>query len=355
MKCFYKFIFFFGFIKLALGGSFSSKNYTSPCSEILKHSFFRNQKDFKKEIFHRGDKLLKEFFGHSDFFLLKKEEKELFVFKNRKKIVQNLVYQGTAIEPIGDSTAFVIRGGESRLGRVASGLNKIGVSLILDWDVLLKINAAGFYSPKRHFIILGLEDALYPNQLSFNLWHEAMHASLDSKALFIPRIYDEAEDKSYEDFSVDEVVVYSKQINHMVNARLGNQNVEFYGTGRNKNFLSAIQIFKELSIRTLNKKNELLKVVDHLNEVERDPSVLNIRMSRFLIEGLDPQIYLFRCGFTQYLSSQLTQELLKADPSIRLRVFQGDPEAYYRNIKQRAKVSREIILKALELAESVKN
>ena len=349
MKCLWKIILFFGFLESAFG-AFSSP---SPCKEILKHPSLRNLKIFKKEIFQQGDELLKNFFGHNDFFRLKKEEKELFVFENKKKIVENLVSQGTALEPVGQTTAFVVRGGERRLGRVASGLKKIGVSIILDVEVLLKINAAGFYSPKRHFIILGLEDALYPNQLSFNLWHESMHASFDSKALFIPRIYDEAEGKSYEDFSLDEVIVYSRQINQMINEGVSVQNIESLGTGRNKNFVSAIQIYKELSMRAYRKKSELLKVVAYLKEVEKNPSILNIRFSRYLLEGLDPQIYLLRSGFTEYTSSQLTNELLEADPSIRFKVFQGDQEAYDRKIKQRAKVSREIIQEALGLAESV--
>ena len=327
--------------------------FASSCSEILKHPLDRHRQKVVEEIFKQGDELLMDYFDHNDFYSLQKEEKELFVFKNKKKIIEQLIHQGTILRLVGDKKFFVVRGGETRLGRVAAALNKKGISLILDLELLLKINAAGFYTPKRHFIILGLEDALYPNQLSLNLFHEAMHASLDTKALFIPRIYDENESKSYEDFSIDELLTYSKQIRQMINSAVQSQNSESASKRRNDKILEAIRIYKELCRRTLAKKNELLKVVDYLKQVEVDPFMLKFRFNRFILEGLDPQIYLFRSGFTEYFSDQVTKELLDDDPSIQFKIFQGSSESYKIYITQRARVSQEIILNALKLAESV--
>ncbi len=328
---------------------------SSLCREILKSPSERNEIAFKKEVFGFGDALLKEFFKHSDFALLKKEQKEAFIFQNKKKIIENLILQGTIIEPVGKTTAYVVRGGESRLGRVATGLKKMGITVLVDIEALLKMDASGFYSPKRHMILLGLEDALYPNQLSFNLLHEAMHASLDHKALFIPRIYDEAESKSYEDFSLDEVIVYSKQILQMVNKKIETQNSESVGSGRNKNLLAAVKIFKELTLRTLHKKTELLKVIEYLKKVEEDPSILKGKAFSFAFEGLDPQVILFKSGFMEYMPSQVTEELMQSDPSIRFKVFQGDGDSYSESLKRKAHASRVIIEEALYFAESAYN
>jgi hypothetical protein len=335
--------------------SFFASAASSLCREILKSPSERNENAFKKEVFGFGDALLKEFFKHSDFALLKQEQKEAFILQNKRKIIENLILQGTIIEPVGKTTAYVVRGGESRLGRVATGLKKMGINVLVDVEALLKMNASGFYSPKRHMILLGLEDALYPNQISYNLLHEAMHASMDRKALFIPRIYDEVESKAYEDFSLDEVIVYSKQVLQMVNKNIESQNSESVGAGRNKNLLAAVKIFKELSLRTLHKKNELLKVVEYLKKVEEDPSILKGKAFSFAFEGLDPQIILYKSGFMEYMPSQVTEEFMNSDPGIRYKVFQGDGESYAESLKRKAHASRVIIEEALYFAESAYN
>lgn len=305
-----------------------------------------------KEVFGLGDELLKKHFGHHEFALLDKTQKEIFVSKHKKRIAENLYLQGTIIEPISKTTAFVVRGGISRLGRIASSLKKLGVIVIVDSEVILKINAAAFYSPKRRMIILGLEDALYPNQISFNLLHEVMHASNDSKALFIPRIYDDVVGGAYEDFSLDEIIVYSKQIMHMINKGVVTQNSEAVGRGRVDKLSSAFQILKELSKRTLSKKDELIKVLDYLKEVEKNPSILNARHYRFIVEGLDAQIFLMRSGFFEYLPSQVTDELIQSDPSLQYKIFQGDIFSYYQKVRERARFSRNLIEMALFFAEN---
>jgi hypothetical protein len=331
---------------------FSAEPLHSPCSELLKHPTTRQTHLFKKEVFGLGDELLKKHFGHKEFALLDKTQKEIFVFENKKRIIDNLYLQGTVIEPLSKTTAFVVRGGISRLGRIATGLRKLGVTVIVDSEVILKINAAAFYSPKRRMIILGLEDALYPNQISLNLLHEVMHVSNDSKALFIPRIYDDVVGGSYEDFSLDEVIVYTKQIKHMVNKSVVHQNSEAVGKGRVDKLSSAIQILKELSKRTLSKKNELLKVIEYLKEVEKKPSLLNPRYYRFVVEGLDPQIFLMRSGFFEYLPSEVTDELIQADPSIQYKIFRGDAFSYWHYVRERARFSRKLIEEALLFAEN---
>jgi hypothetical protein len=353
MKCLCRTIFLLGFFHLAFGVFLSSSPvYSSPCNEILKHPTVRDDHLFKKEVFGLGDELLEKHFGHNEFALLDKTQKEIFVFEHKKRITENLSLQGTVIEPIGKTTAFVVRGGISRLGRIATGLRKLGVTVIVDSEVILKINAAAFYSPKRRMIILGLEDALYPNQISFNLLHEVMHASNDSKALLIPRIYDDFVGGSYEDFSLDEIIVYSKQIMHMINKGVVTQNSEAVGKGRVDKLSSAFQILKELSQRTLSKKDELIKVLDYLREVEKNPSILNARHHRFIVEGLDPQIFLMRSGFFEYLPSQVTEELIQSDPSIQYKIFQGDIFSYWLALREKARFSRKLIEKALFFAEN---
>ena len=139
-----------------------------PCKEILKSPLERNKILLKKEIFEAGEGLLKEFFGHSRWRDLKKEQKQSFLSQNKEKIIQNVIQQGTVLEAVADSSSFVVRGGTSRFARMATGLKKLGITTVLDMEALLQMRASGYYSPKKHTILLGLEDALYPNQLSYN-------------------------------------------------------------------------------------------------------------------------------------------------------------------------------------------
>jgi hypothetical protein len=348
---FFKLFFYFLALK-------SISAYASPviprCSEILKSPFKRNKEALQKEIFEFGQNLLKEFFGHTDYGALTKDQRQAFVFKNKAKIIENVVKQGTELEPYKDSSVFIIKGGTSRLGRIAKGLVKMGINVVLDIPALLKMNASGYYSPERHVIILGLEDALFPNQLSYNFFHEAFHASLDYKALFIPRIYDDVGSRTYKDFSLDEVSVYSKQILQMVNENIKAQNKVSLAKNLNSEMVESMKVYKELSLRTLRKKSELLKVVEYLKKVEDDPSILKInedKKTSFILEGLDPQVVLLKSGFYEYKSSEINDELLALDPSARLKVFKGDEEAYMKSLSNRAWASRLIIEEALYFAE----
>jgi hypothetical protein len=308
-----------------------------PCREILKHPSVRDKAALKKEIFEVGESLLKEFFGHGDFGKLNKQQRLDFLSHNKNKILENIIQQGTVLEPLPNSSAFVVSGGTSRLARVAIGLKKMDLKIVLDMETLLKMHASGYYSPQKRMIMLGLEDALFPNQMSYNLLHEAFHASLDYKSLFIPRIYDQVSSQSYKDFSVDEVFVYSKQIMQMVNANIKIQNRLSLAENPNSEIVEAVKVYKELSLRTLRKKNELLKIVEYLKKIEEDPRVLeeknDDRKSSFVFDGLDSEIVLHKSAFYQSNSDKAKEK------------------ASLNSIRDRAWVSRLIIEDVLYFAE----
>ena len=308
-----------------------------PCREILKQPLERNKAALKKEIFELGENLLKEFFGHGDFGKLNKEQRLEFLSHNKNKIIENIIQQGTVLEPLANSSAYVVSGGTSRLARVAIGLKKMGLKTVLDMETLLKMHASGYYSPQKEMVIVGLEDALFPNQLSYNLLHEAFHASMEYKSLFIPRIYDRVSSKSYKDFSLDEVFVYSKQIMQMVNANIKAQNRLSLAESPHSEIVEAVKVYKELSLRTLRKKNELLKIVEYLKKVEDDPRILeekgDEKNSSFVFEGLDPEIVLHKSAFHKG----------KFDKS--------KEETSLNSIRDRAWVSRLIIEDVLYFAE----
>ncbi len=343
--------FFFCFLALKGAFAFGSSNYS--CLEILKNPLERDKFTLRKEIFEPGDQLIKEIFGHSSFAKLKIAQQREFYSQNKNKIIQNVIQQGTILEPVSNSSAFLVKGGLSRLGRVAKGLEKMGISVELDVERLLKKPASGFYSPQRSKIILGLEDVLYPNQLSYNLFHEIIHVSLESKSLFIPMIYDGLNQQNYRYFSLDEIFVYSKQIRLMLNEKVKEQNLASHETeNSNADLVEAVRFYKELSLRTLRKKEELLKVIEYLRKVEKDPTILEEKDSSFFVEGLDPEIVLHKSAFYQYMPEMINDKLIADNPGANLRIFKGNREAYLDSLRDRAWASRLIIEDVLYFAES---
>ncbi len=341
------------FYFLALKGAFAFGSANHPCLEILKNPLDRDKLRLRKEIFEPGDQLIKEIFGHSSFAKLKIAQQREFYSENKNKIIQNVIQQGTILEPVSNSSSFLVKGGLSRLGRVAKGLEKMGISVELDVERLLKKPASGFYSPQRSKIILGLEDVLYPNQLSYNLFHEIIHVSLESKSLFIPMIYDGLNQQNYRYFGLDEIFVYSKQIRLMLNQKVKEQNITSHETeNSNADLVQAVRFYKELSLRTLRKKDDLLKVVEYLRKVEKDPTILEEKDSSFLLEGLDPQIVLHKSEFYQYLPEMIDDAVSASDPRAKEKIFKGDREAYLDSVRDRAWMSRLIIEDALFFAES---
>ena len=280
-----------------------------PCREILKQNPERDQKKLKAEILEPGEKLLRSYFPHSDFHNLSKYEKINFSLTAKHEIIENMISQGTVVFPVPYSTAFAILGGKSRIGRVAHNLRRQGINLLIDFETLYSHDVDGFYSPSRRVITLGLEDALFPNQISYSLMHEATHALLDQKVLFIPRIYDSLDTETYLDFSIDEVITYSKQMLQMVNPNIVVQNSRRTNAARATGLFSAGYTLRDLSIRILAKKRGLLHIVEFLKKVEEKPSLLKMHENEFVIIGLDPEIALSKSGFLSDLPQNLKQKI----------------------------------------------
>jgi hypothetical protein len=290
-----------------LSGHASTLNQS--CREILKQSSDRDQKALKAEILETGEKLLRSYFPHSDFHNLSKSEKINFSLTAKHEIIETMISQGTVVLPVPQSTAFAILGGKSRIGRVAHNLGRQGIFLLIDFETLYSHDIDGFYSPSRRVITLGLEDALFPNQISYSLMHEATHALLDQKVLFIPRIYDSLDTETYLDFSIDEVITYSKQMLQMVNHNIVAQNSRRTNAARATILFSAGCTMRDLSIRILAKKHGLLHIVEFLKKAEENPSLIKMNENEFVIIGLDPEIALSKSGFLGDLPQNLKQKV----------------------------------------------
>jgi hypothetical protein len=324
---FISFLFCILFLQFDL--SFAS---TNDCREILKHPFLRDEKTLKQEIFGLADYLLKEFseqknLSSSKLFFLSPEQKQEFVLQNKNKIIENLHMQDTALEPIGkSSTYFYVSGGMSRLGRVATGLRKLGVNIYLDIEL---VDSPGIYMHDYKTIVLGLEDALYPNQMSFHLLHNAYHVLNYERSLFVPTIFDKSTFQTTREFALDDIIVLKKIITQM----LGNQKVEKQnslspaGDGKNLGLRPAMVQLRELSKCTLRKKKDLLKVIQYLKQIEENPKILNDKEFFALFEAMGAEI----------VFDVHALELA---------------ESYPGSIKEKARESIKLIEEALSIAES---
>jgi hypothetical protein len=305
---------------------------TSYCREILKHPSLRDEKALKQEIFGLADDLLKEFseqknLASTKLFFLSPEQRKEFVLQNKNKIIENLYAQDTALEPIGKSnTYFYVSGGMSRLGRVASRLKKLGVNLYLDIEM---VEPSGIYMYDYKTIVLGLEDALYPNQMSFHLLHNAYHVGNYERSLLVPIIYDNNNFQTTREFALDEVIVLAKEIAQMLrNPKLEKKNSQSpAGDGNNLGLRSATENLKELSKRTLRKKNELLKAIQYLKQIEENPKILSDKEFLSLFDELGPEI-IFDLHAVELVDS------------------------YPGSIQEKARASIELIEKALILAQA---
>lgn len=261
----------------------------------MKHPSLRDQRVLHEEIFGLGDALLKEFseqknLASTKLFFLTTEQKKEFILQNKNKIIENLYIQDTALEPIGKSnTYFYVSGGMSRLGRVAAGLKKLGVNLYLDLEM---VESSGIYMYDYKTVVLGLEDALYPNQFSFHLLHNVYHVRNYERSLLVPIIYDNNNFQTTREFALDEVIVLAKEIAQMLrNPKLEKQNSQSpAGDGTSLGLRSATENLKELSKRTLRKKNELLKVIQYLKQIEENPKILSDKEFLSMFDELGPEI-----------------------------------------------------------------
>jgi hypothetical protein len=166
-------------------------------------------------------------------------------------------------------------------------------------------------------ITLGLEDALFPNQISYSLLHEATHAFIDQKVLFVPRIYDEHKtntkfnNEDYIDFTIDEVITYSKQMLQMVNPEIITQSSRRTNIDRANGLFSASHFLKNLSTRIIEKKKPLLKIIKFLKNAEKNPSLIKVELDNFGLstQDLDPGISLAKSGFLDELPENLTPKI----------------------------------------------
>ncbi len=291
-----------------------------PCQEILKQSFDRNKEAFKNEIFGPGEKLLQSYFSHSNFYKIPKSDQIDFALHAKFEIIQNMIKQGTDIHPIPHSTAFVVLGGKSRIGRIAHNLRRQGLNLLIDFETLYFYGIDGFYSPRMKVITLGLEDALFPNQISYSLLHEATHAFIDQNVLFIPKIHNQqnthhsTESEDYIEFTIDEVITYSKQMLQMVNPQINTQSSRRTNSARASGLFSASHFLKDLSLKIVARKEGLLRIVQFLKDAENNPSLIKMDSDNFGLnpEDLHPEITLSKSGFIDDKSSQ------NLNPKIRM-------------------------------------
>ena len=147
-------------------------------------------------------------------------------------------------------------------------------SLIIDFNIF---DQYAYFSLGDRDIVLSLEDAFYPNQISFSLLHELRHLHEAYENLIIPKIMSAGPlDKPYANFSLDEVLIIYKDLWLM---QFGAKSftsqyrtLHKYKDG-GKEFLEFKDILKDLSERTLLQKVELLKILDCLREIEKEPSL----------------------------------------------------------------------------------
>ncbi len=293
---------------------------TDPCRFLLSDPLLRNSKTLKRIIFAPGDNLLRTYFtelkgSRSLFYKLDLEQKRSFVSAYQDKIYKNLIKSQTELESIAHSKSyFAVNGGQSRLGRIATGLKKMGINVFLDFQHL---DSEGLYMYDYKTIVLGLEEALYPNELSFNFLNLAQHAWNYEHTLTIPMVYDKVPTKTVKAFAVDELIVFEKEIFRMQNLdKTFSQNSQLsFADYRKAKIQSATDLLRELSIRLLLKKYDLLKAVNYLKKIEKDPSLLQNEEFLSKIQRLGPELILDLHSF-EFMDSLVIQK--KARASIEL-------------------------------------
>jgi hypothetical protein len=266
------------------------------CKYILLSPFLRNDKTLQRKIFAPGDALLREFFyaneSRARLPFLSLEQKTEFVSKKKEKIIQILTEQETNLEAIGKSEGyFSVSGGNSRVGRFATAFKKVGVNVFLDLDL---VDSSALYMHDYKTVVLGLEEALYPNELSLNLLHVAQHVAHYERTLVIPVINDKVSTKTLKSFSLDEVLVYEKEISLMKSykkVKIQNTHLRVQSSKVLK-IRPSLDLFRELSMRVLLKKYELLKIVNFLKKIEKDTSLLQNEDFISQFEELAPEVIL---------------------------------------------------------------
>ena len=332
--------------------SASSFADSSSCLVILQDSYLRDMQSLEELIFADGDQFV---------FQRIKDEKDkenhgqVFA-QNKEEIFALLEKQGTLVAPLGKESyrenIFVIQGGQSRLGRIAQKVSTLyGVRMLIDF-VRLKDAAGSYYSFDKS-IIVGLEDILYPNQLSKTLWHEVIHAKNDFESLVHLVIEDGAgESNPYPSFSLDELIAYEKNLLHIKNSKLKGQRVEGDRKNMHPRFFSSQEILKDLSRRTLAKKEEIMSLVSGLYDLEKNPKVPFQKIYKTLyFKDFIPEVKVYESRFLMDPLGSIPERYIDLYPHLRKHVFQGTPDEYRKDFTRRTHYSINLILKALEIAE----
>ena len=209
---------------------------------------------------------------------------------------------------------------------MATGLRKLGVNIYLDVEL---VDSSGIYMHDYKTIVLGLEDALYPNQMSFNLLHNVYHVLNYERSLFVPIIFDKSTFQTTREFALDEVIVLKKIITLMLgNHKLEKQNsLSPAGDGKSLGLRPALVQLKELSKCTLRKKKDLLKVIQYLKQIEEDPKILH-----------DKEFF----AFFETMGAEIIFDIHALELA----------ESYPGSIQEKARASIKLIEEALSVAES---
>ena len=318
---------------------------TNPCRVILEDPLLRNKESLEELIFADGDQFV--FQNMKD----KIEHGQVFA-QNKEKILSILENQGTRIKESFKGNVFYIQGGESRLGRIAQKVWSLyGVSVLIDFERLK--DAGGSYNSLNKSIIVGLEDVLYPNQLSKILWHEVLHAKNDFESLVHLVIEDEiGGDKPYPYFYLDEIITYEKSLVHLGNSKLLGQRVEGDRKNMHHRFFSYSEILKDLSQRTLAKKDEILLLLSRLRSLEKNPKIAFQKTYETLdFKNLSPQVKVYESGFLKDSLASVPSRYVDLYPYLKDYFFQGTPEEYRKDFMRRTRYSINLILKVLAIAE----
>lgn len=326
---------------------------TNPCRVILEDPLLRNKVSLEDLIFSDGDRFvfqnMKDIIEHGKVFA-----------QNKEQILSLLEKQGTQVAPASSESTeqdvYVILGGESRLGRIAQKVWSLyGVKVFVDFERLK--DAAGSYNIYRRSITIGLEEILYPNQLSKTLWHEVIHARNSFESLVHVLIDDKVGgDNPYPSFYLDELIAYEKNLNHLRNVNLFSQRVEGARRHIHLRRYSFEEILKDLSRRTLSKKQELLSLIEHLRSLENNPNVSFQKLYqtlefRDLYFQAKSQITVFESNYLDDPLASVPQNILDLYPNIKEHYFKGTPEEYRKLFLRRTRYSIKLILKVLEIAE----
>jgi len=329
--------------------SLSEAAHLSPCRVILQDPRIRDKEILDELIFLDGDQFV--------FQNMKNKGDHGQVFsQNKEEILALLEKQDTRVTPAGDQdnqkNIYIIQGGQSRLGRIAQKIWTLyGIRMMIDFKYLKY--AAGAYNQSEKSIVIGLEDILYPNQLSETLWHEAIHAKNDFESLVHLVINDGmGEDTPYPSFYLDELIAYEKDFSYNKNSKLAAQYAKLQNKITYPRSINFSETLKDLSQRVLSKKTELLDLISHLKALEKNPKLQYQKITSFSFQlNKYREIKVVPSSFLKDPKGSVPRRFLDLFPDLKNRTFMGTHKEYRKDFIRRTHYSINLISKALEIAE----